>query len=260
MAERAKMAALGLERFETATDCLRNQVYMSQRVVRFGKTKHFDVADCTADHCAASQCSEGCYFGARRRRIDTISTAHAMMIEHGGPFFQVTFVHPSWKYRPGKLDYMNIPAMRQFNARILKGLAIEGLLAVGICEATLNVERSGARHWAGEIQQVVAGADKASLAAAFAIKNRSACKAYERPVMVKKITNLGLSLGYAQKYFVQQRIAFTSRINGRQAQRHMPLRSADWAEHDAWLLSLPLGDRTIAFGCVRRGQMLYPLK
>ena len=259
--QRDQMAALGLTKFETEDDCHRRQAEMLKRLATTGLVSNIaQIGNCSTEKCAGDGgCKEGCYFGSRRRRFETVSTAHEIMKNLAGPHYQVTVVHPGWELPLGALAEMNIAAMRQWNFRALKSLGIKGVVAVGIVEVSLNVELSGETHWAGEIQQVVVGASREELKAAFAIQNYNRRRKHQTPVMVSDVASLGTQLGYAQKHLVCERRAYISAGTGRQSRNKLPPVTESWAEHDDWLISLSLGQRTIAYGCVRRGQKLYPL-
>ena len=260
-AQLERMAELGLPDFERVADCLHRQHDMLRRLVACGWPDLVgNLAGCTIDFCAEPHCKEGCHLGSRRRRYETVTTA-ATLMEGCSPYYEVTIVHPAWRQPVGHLRDMNINGMGQWNYRVLAGMGGDNIKAVGIREATLNRERDGTVHWAGEIQQIVAGASKLALKEAFGLAIPDHYRRpYDKPVMVNEVPCLGRKLGYAQKHWVEQRVAYLDPRTGRQGRNHLPPKDQDWAEHDAWLLSLPLGARTIAYGCGRRGQKLFPVK
>jgi hypothetical protein len=151
-----------------------------------------------------------------------------------------------------------VAAAAQWNHRRLRQLEIEGLLVIGIFEVSLNQEQDGELYWAGEIQQIVAGATDVQLRTAFQIGGRNRLlRPRQRMVDVREFENLNRKFAYAQKRLVELRRAFISTTNGRQDRRHLPPPPEHWAEHDAWLLGLPLGGRTIVYGCGRRGTTFF---
>lgn len=253
-----RMAELGLPHFETLSDATERNALMIARLRAHGLEEQAQkVSICRGDWCASSICLEGCNIASRRRRCDTIESSLRILQRHGGPLYQVTIVHPNWEMAEGNLAELNLLAMRQWNARRLNATGIKRILAVGICEVSLNRELSGSVHWAGEIQQIVAGVPREELKQAFFLSSRDHARVNQSPVMVSEVDNLPVQLGYAQKHYVVERRAYISPKTSRQARRKLPPQPAHWAEHDAWLLGLPLGARTIAYGCGRRGQTLF---
>jgi hypothetical protein len=247
---------LGLSDFESLNDCQLRQTEMLDRLEQKGYDalgRDF-VTECSRDYCAADYCSEGCHFATRFRRIYGIYSAYKIFANHPGPFFDVSLVHPRWEKIPGTLETLNIAAARQWNYRRLRSLDATHVIAIGMFEVSLNRELDGSTHWGGEIHQVVAGAEKKDLSNAFKIEKRyREQRPSARLLVVTEAENLIRRIAYSQKRFVEERRAYISASTSRQARRHLPPKAADWAEHDAWLLGLPLGARTIAFGCARRG-------
>jgi len=249
-----ELAELGLDDFGRSGGCGGRQQTMIKRLRRGNfPTGYLD--KCDIEICAEDSCTEGCHFGSRRRRYQTISTAVKLM-EGKEPFYRVTMVHPAWRAARGRLSDLKPQAIRQWTYRVLS--QIEDIIAVGIVEVSLNVEVDSSVHWAGEVQLVVAGTTKERLREALAgAIPRSALAPYAKPVMVHTVSSLGRSLGYAQKRFVERRVAYLDPRTGRQGRNHLPLLQGDALEHDLWLLAMPLGALTIACGCRRRGQKLF---
>jgi hypothetical protein len=156
------------------------------------------------------------------------------------------------------LNGTNIAAARQWFYRRLRRLQKPVPIAIGTYEASLNRELNGESLWAGEIHAVIAGSSQQELRRSLRIENRyREHRPNGKPVMVKPVKRLGRNIAYSLKRFVEERRAYISDKTGRQGRRHLPPQQADWAEYDAWLLTLPLGARTIAFGCTRRGSTFY---
>jgi len=156
------------------------------------------------------------------------------------------------------LATISVPAIRQWAYRKFRTIDEGRLIAAGSFEASVNLEVDGEKYWAGEIQMVVAGATKEQLRQAFRIEQRyRARRPGQRCVVILTCDSLGRSIGYALKRLVEERRAFISDRTGRQTRKHFPPKPQDFAEWDSFLLSLPSGDRTIAFGLRRRGQKFY---
>lgn len=244
---------LGIKNFETWADCERQQRKMLSRFQRAG----YDAAqlaylsECRAPgNCEA--CTEGCHFAVRRRRAEGIRSAYQLLVDHGGPYYDVSIVHPKWERAVGQLATSNISAAIQWQYRRLRG--VPGVVAVGSYEVSLNRELDGEVFWAGELHEVAAGAPKEVLKHAFQIETSyRETRPHNKLVMVTPVENLGARLAYSLKRFVEERRAYISTTNGRQHRRHLPPRLEHWLEHDKWLLSLPIGARTVAFGCHRVG-------
>jgi hypothetical protein len=249
--------ALGLPDFETRADCEGRQADTLRRVGDAGVPPALwqDLADCTVNHCGMETCVEVCHFGTINRRVAALATGLPLMDRHAGPHFAVTIVHPLWEVPVGRLTEINIAAAAQWNHRRLRGaVAAPGLLAMGSFEVSLNRELDGRLIWAGEIQQMVAGASYEELRSTFSIERHYRDgRPGQRMVDVREFDDLNRKFSYGQKRLVEERRAYISKITGRQARNHLPPAAEHWAEFDTWLLGLPLGARIIAYGCNRRG-------
>jgi hypothetical protein len=257
----AKTENLGLPDFETRSDCVERQATMLRRFenITLPGSEWRALAGCSAHHCAmGGGCVETCHYGTLHRRVAGLDTGLPLLAAHPGPMFAVTIVHPLWEAPVGRLAQVSIAAAAQWNRRRLAGLKISGLTAIGIFEVSLNRELNGDIYWAGEIQQIVAGATKAELRSAFQIAD---CYRETRPrqrmIEISGIDNLNRKFAYAQKRLVEERRAYISHATGRQSRRHLPPLDKHWGEFDAWLLGLPLGGRTIVYGCGRRGTTFF---
>ena len=253
--ENIRMRKLGLPDFETVADTRGRDEEMAARLRNHNfKDEAFNAVKCGPDQCGFNPCRDGCNRGSRRRRIEMLESAVPIFQNHSGPVFSVTIVHPKWELESGQLSSIKLLTIRQWWARRLNDIP-SNIIALGNIEVTWNIEPDDWAHWAGEIQAVVAGATAAQLRKAFAgIPKRSP---NAKPVMISRINDLPRKLAYAQKHLVERRTAFQSQVNGRQARGHMPPPWARWAEHDAWLLGLPLGARTLTFGLARVGQRVF---
>ena len=259
--QRAELAALGVSEFETAAACDRRQLEMIRRLEREGYDRALwsELSNCDAEYCARPRCTEGCHYGTRHRRLEQIRTGYRLFEQHPGPLLQVSIVHPLWECPIGSLAEIGVSAAREWNYRRLKTLDDDNIVAIGSFEVSVNRERDDELYWAGEIQQIIAGAAKDDLRKAFQIEKHHRTRGSNQKLLkIISVERLGRQLGYSVKRFVEERRAYTSPKTGRQARRHLPPQSEHWAEHDAWLLGLRLGARTIAYGCTRRALTFHP--
>jgi hypothetical protein len=259
--ERAMLAELGVRDFETAVACNRRQLEMVRRLEREGYDRKLwsELSGCDSEYCARPRCTEGCHYGTRHRRLEQIRTGYQLLGQHPGPLLQVSIVHPLWECPVGSLAEIPVPAAREWNYRRLKTLDDDNIVAIGSFEVSLNRELDGELYWAGEIQQIVAGANKHDLRKAFKIEKHHRSRGSNQKLLkIIAVERFGRQLGYSVKRFVEERRAYISPKTGRQARRHLPPQPEHWAEHDAWLLGLTLGARTIAYGCTRRGLKFHP--
>jgi hypothetical protein len=213
-----------------------------------------DLLRCSHSFCAAIECTEACHHATRRYRLKAIPSAAEALRAIGPPYVDLSIVHPSWECEPGKLHDAPIEAARQWLYRRFATCSSD-VCGIGSFEVSLNVELDGGITWAGEAHLIVAGVQAASLREAFAIPQsvRRRQKHGRLLVVEDRHEPIDRSVGYALKRFVEQRIAYTNPKNGRKDRRHLPLPRRAQLEHDGWLLSLPVGARTLAFGCSRRG-------
>jgi hypothetical protein len=259
--QRAGLAELGVSDFETSAKCNQRQLEMMRRLENQGYDPKLwsELSDCESDYCAKARCTEGCHYGTRRRRLEQIRTGCQLLEKHPGQLREVSIVHPLWERPVGSLVDVSVPAAQQWNYRRLKTLDHHNIVAIGTFEVTVNRELNGALYWAGEIQQIVAGAAENDLRNAFQIEKHHRSRGSNQKLLkIIPVEHLGPQLAYCLKRFVEERRAYISAKTGRQARRHLPPQPEQWAEHDAWLLGLPLGVRTIAYGCSRRGLKFNP--
>jgi len=252
----AAARTLGLADFETRPDCEGRQESMLERFADTGVDPETSaaLAACTVHECGADRCREACHFATLNRRLDALTTGLPLLDAHAGPHRAVTIVHPLWEVPVGHLADVSIAAAAQWNHRRLHSLDVPGLLAIGSFEVSLNRELDGSLHWAGEIQQIVAGAFYEDLRRVFRIEDHYRDgRPGQRMVDVREFDDLARKFAYGQKRYVEERRAYISEKTGRQDRRHLPLVTEHWTEFDAWLLGLPLGARIIAYGCGRRG-------
>jgi hypothetical protein len=223
-----KLSDLGLTEFETSRACIERNIAMLRRLANQNSKVPECLARCRYGACANSSCLEGCHIASRTRRFEAIASAVPIFDAHPGPMWQVTVVHPRWKRAVGKLNTLNVAAIRQWNYRRLAKLG-RGVIALGICEASLNRELDTSYHWQGEVQQIVAGVELDELKTVFA-DVRVGARPHASPVMINKVMNLPVQLAYAQKHWVEERAAYISKTNGRCNRRHKPPKAAHWAE------------------------------
>lgn len=248
--QQAELERLGVPEFETPATCARRQLEMIRRLEREGYDRALwsELSDCDSEYCAKPRCTEGCHYGTRHRRLEQLRTGYRLLEQHPGPLFQVSIVHPVWECPVGSLEEIAVPAAREWNYRHLKALDDDNIVAIGSFEVSVNRELDGELYWAGEIQQIVAGAAKDDLRKAFKIEKHHRSRGSNQKLLkIIAVECLGRQLGYSVKRFVEERRAYISLKTGRQARRHLPPQPELWAEHDAWLLGLPLGARTIAY-------------
>lgn len=253
------MIVLGIPDFEPISDCCRRQAEMVRRLRKHEDYVAFSkkLVSCESDWCPNEVCLDACYFGARVRRLKEIQSGHKVLTKHRRPWVDISFLHPSWQREIGDLHSFNIAAARQQLYRRVNRLP--GLIAIGSFEACLNTELDGSQHWALGVHAIAANVTKAELKTALNPSGTSTLPKGARPLVLNDVDNLGRQLAYALKNFVEERRAYVNPRNGRVQRRHIPPPSGLWAEHDAWLASLPSGARTIALGCQRRGGKFYPL-
>jgi hypothetical protein len=192
------------------------------------------------------------------RRVAALETGLPILAAQQGPLNHITIVRPAWERSVGDLVNMPMAEAKRWLSKRLAGLKIPGLIAIGSFEASLNCEQNGEMHWAGELQLIVAGATRQQLREALRIGDRERkSRPHQRILDVRPVKTLARTFAYTQKRLVEARHAYVSETNGRQHRRHLPPKPKYWAEFDGWLFSLPLGARTIVFGCARRGLKIY---
>lgn len=239
------------ETFETAT--VRQQV-MIRQFDRSG-IEH-NLGECGPSGCQHDPCVEACHFATVHRRDAARKTGLPLLQCHSGPHYQVCIVHPLWEADAGALSTIRMAAAKQWLYRRL-GQSTRHIRAVGIFEASLNVELNKSRYWAGELQIICCGLERNELKKLLRIESRyRTIRPRQRMLQIVDVGNLERQFMYAQKRFVERRIAYICK-NGRQHRRHLPLNAKDQLEFDGWLNKLSSGGRNVCFGLSRRGHTFY---
>jgi len=256
-----RIESMNLGNFETYLQCLHRQAEMLKLFGSYlpDASEWRALARCDARTCGKATCTEACYLATINRRLSYLDSGLPILEAHKGPKCDVSLVHPLWEAPVGKLSAINMAGAAQWTYRRLKHLAIPGLVAMGIFEVSLNRNLGGEVYWAGGIHQIIAGASESQLRRAFKIDGRHRqARPNQRMVHVTTVERIETQFAYAQKRFVEQGIAYKSSKTGRQDRFPLPLRSEDQVEHDAWLLTLPIGARTVLYGCSRKGTTIFP--
>ena len=241
------MAKLGIPDFETPKDCAKRQEKMIRRMAGTLDEKLLrNLRRCTARECYQEPCSGVCHFAMRRHRLAIIQQACELFDEEEEKY-QVNIVHPSWT-QP-HLDEARPEAAKQWVRRRLEKLG-RPIRAVGSFEVTLNVELDGTRHWAGEVVMIIAGARKEHIASVLKLRTRDKkrLQPHAKPIKFSSVENFARQIGYANKRYLEQRIAYIDG-QGRQNRKHWPLDVSDGDAADAWLAGMGIFDRDFHVGC-----------
>lgn len=243
-----RMSDLNIPDFETFAQSSKRQEKMFTRLEKLGvdTSEWRDIKLCEPDYCARQGCSGGCYYGVRDLRLDLITDAFKKISTMNVPVCEVSIAHPNWIRPIGSLNEISIENARQWNYRRLAQLN-QACIAVGSFEVCVNRELDGSKHWAGHIHEITAGPSKRELDEILKVKSNALSK-HAQPIRVTPIENLGRQLGYALKRLVKLRSAYRSTKTGRQTRNKLPPRREHWAEHDQWLLGLPVSARVIKYG------------
>lgn len=250
----AEMNALGFSDFETQAYCEKQNALMLRRLSRYAPAQHQFFRDLLDINDPKDQ-RDGDWLACRNARARLIIEASELFKDRDDLHF-VTFGHPSWRRPCGKLDQINIDAVKQLVYRRLRQLGPD-VLAIGGFEARLSIEIDKTRYWEGHIHLVTAGASKADIDAVLG-DARGRRHRHEKPLMTLDIGHLPTRLGYSTKRVVKQYIAYRHQC-GSQRRRKLPLSLRDQVEYDLWLLSLKAGERQILHGVRMHGDRLHRL-
>lgn len=259
-----RLAALGLNDFETSADAARRQHAMVRALARTAAPGGLvrGLSHCTLDTCGLSRCRDGCHHGQRRLRADLIRQADELLRRQPGPLLALTLAHPLWKvpYEVGP-GAVSIPAVKQHVKRGFMRLTArsgERPTAVGAFEVCLNRDLGGVKTWAGQVHLITAGVTRDELHAALGVGDRYPLPPYAKPLVVDEVSNTARQQAYALKRLAEQRIAYIGK-KGRQERNHRPLDGRDQRTFDRWLCRLGLGERLILIGCKRLNGQLVSL-
>jgi hypothetical protein len=238
-AENRRMSEIGLPHFETFDECRERNVRMLRSLSLAGVVlpRHALQNDDIA--------IEADWVASRRYRLSLIPQALDLLEGHSGPLYFVTVARPSWQRLVGQLQSANINSARQWLARRLRGLP-SFVVAIGGFDVSLNVEMDGERTWSGHLHLVIAGASKVELARVLRLNDHK--QRHAKALRIDEVGNLAIRLGYCIKRIAKRRVAYIG-PNGRQQRRELPLKPNEQVEFDSRLLTLPVGARTLLFGC-----------
>jgi hypothetical protein len=248
------MAEIGLKDFETPWQSQERNSTMARRFDRARMPEdhlskpRLQISDCARlGHCGTDHCPDACWIASRTHRVNLIPQAFAFLNSRPGPAFFVTIANPAWERPIGGLARTRISNVRQWLLRRLDQLEIPAVAVVGF-EVSLNVELDGRAFWAGHIHGVIAGVEKSELQKAFVAK-KPRHNRYYKPVMVLPVGDLGPRLGYLTKRIAKRRVAYIDKQGRQNRNGNAHLTAQEQLEFDTWLLGLPVGARTILFGC-----------
>jgi hypothetical protein len=160
--------------FETVeyAERLQNDLLRALRTTSIDPAQYKGLADCGPKHCGcAPQCLEVCWLGTRRRRLTEIPAVYTLFEAIEGPIYEVRIIRSSWAQPIGRLQDVNVAAIKQWNRRKLDSLYMPSLVAVGMLKIRLPTEDE-APHWIPEIHQLVTGADEEELRQRFSGETR----------------------------------------------------------------------------------------
>jgi len=147
----------------------------------------------------------------------------------------------------GDLNNISIGAAKQLNRRALDSLYIPSLIAVGAVQIQLG-PRHLDPHWICELHQIIVGATKEDLEAAF---TRSwGREHYDSVVRVRKVKDLGKTIGRVLQLDLKGWQHPDAALDGA-----VPTQE-ERQEFYRWLIGTKTGSRFIRYGCDR---YLHPL-
>jgi hypothetical protein len=230
-----EIAKLGVVDFETEDEAWTLQADLLKRLERAGvEEPQFEaLADCGPSTCGRKHCTDGCAFGARRRRLREILAVHRLLKKTGGPVYEVWFTRPAWARPSGELRSVSIPSIKKLNGRVLDKLLCPGAVAVGTVKASSDSQEP---TWTVQVHEVIAGADKAELDRVFA----------------------GIAYVKALKpQDVGQAIARVLERDPDVWKGFSPPKAKRRAEFYEWTLNMPVDARVIRYGCDRHFNKLH---
>jgi hypothetical protein len=252
-----RITKLGVSNFETVEKVERAQADLLDRLraspVR--SRRYRDLSRCSATRCGTAECTEACYFGTFRRRLQEVPAALRLLQKAGPPFHEVRIMRASWRRPLGQLNTASIVAAKQLNRRALDSLYDPSIVAVGTFEVA-PVPPCEGQGWICEIHQIVAGAKKEDLERIFStrrdrgeIKSRSSGPINN--LMIREVDALAPKVSEVLR----------RDIRGWQHpwRREIPPtrpKKAERSEFYRWLLDLHPGMRLIRYGCDRYFNLL----
>ena len=230
-----KLHKLGITEFETKEDARRRQADLLERLKRSqtDRAQYAGLSHCGPSTCGRKHCTDGCAFGARRRRLREILAVYRLLKKTGGPVYEVWFTRPAWARPSGELRSISISAVKKLNGRVLDKLFCPGAVAIGAVKASSDSQEP---TWTVQVHEVIAGVDKAELDRVFAgIAYVKALKAQD--------------VGQAIARVLQRDLDVWKGFSPPKAKRR--------AEFYEWTLNMPVDARVIRYGCDRQFNKLH---
>lgn len=215
---------------------------------------------CNGCGCPNPVCSAACWFGEPVAILKLVAQAHDLLEETGLPLWFATVIDPRYATPIGALKSLSLDGMQQGLRRRLRRVEETWgpTYAFGACEVSLEVERDGASYWGPHTHFAIATrCPRAALKAA--LRPAGALPPGARPVVLKRVTNLGNALGYSGKREPAERIAIVG-SRGTQDRDKRPVNRQAGLEHDTWLLGLRPTERLILRGFRRVHDQLVLLR
>ena len=215
---------------------------------------------CNGCGCPNPVCSAACWFGERAAVLKLVAQAHDLFVETGLPLWFATVIDPRYATPLGALKSLSLDGMQQGLRRRLRRVEETWgpTYAFGACEVSLEIERDGASYWGPHTHCVIATrCPKAEMSPILMPAGDLPARA--RPVVLKRVTNLGNALGYCDKREPAERIAIVG-SRGTQDRNKWPVNRQAGLEHDTWLLGLRPTERLILRGFRRVHDRLVLLR
>jgi hypothetical protein len=153
-----RVKRLGESNFESVEETARRQADMLRRFEEEGiGDGYVGFHDCRHDHCGLVHCSPGCWFNIRRRWLHDVLAAEKLFRGYDGPLFQVWLRRGAWRQPVGKLNAMNIDAVKQFMRSRLNTRRGQNALMVGMFKVSIEPDADG---WVGHVHAIAAGVEK----------------------------------------------------------------------------------------------------
>jgi hypothetical protein len=153
-----RVKRLGASNFESIEETARRQADMLRRFEEEGiGDGYVGFHDCRHDHCGLVHCSPGCWFNIRRRWLMDVLAAEKLLRGLDGPLYQMWLGRGAWRQPFGRLNVMNIDAVKQSVRSRLNTRRGQNDLVIGMFKLS---SKPGEDGWIGQVHAITAGFEK----------------------------------------------------------------------------------------------------
>ena len=184
------MRKLNISEFDTADALARRQTNLLRLLegASIDPDRIRGLKGCDLTHCGRHGCSEACWFGIERRKVEVLLPgAYKLLKSSSEPMYEVRVSRGFWAVPTGSLHTVSIPSGEKLVRRALDKLFVPDLVSVGWFKTSFLDEL-----WVSEMHLIIVGAKKDELETAFSVLQPK--RKLDNTFWIRKVSNLGATL------------------------------------------------------------------